>query len=57
MFTRANLFEAVWKDEFIGDDNTVNVHISNLRAKISKIDKENEYIQTVWGIGFKLKSE
>lgn len=57
MFTRANLFEAVWKDEFIGDYNTVNVHISNLRAKISKIDKENEYIQTVWGIGFKLKSE
>ena len=57
VFTRANLFEAVWKDEFIGDDNTVNVHISNLRAKISKIDKENEYIQTVWGIGFRLKSE
>ena len=57
VFTRANLFEAVWKDEFIGDYNTVNVHISNLRAKISKIDKENEYIQTVWGIGFKLKSE
>lgn len=57
VFTRANLFESVWKDEFIGDDNTVNVHISNLRAKISKIDKENEYIQTVWGIGFKLKAE
>lgn len=55
VFTRANLFESVWKDEFIGDDNTVNVHISNLRSKISKIDKENEYIQTVWGIGFKLK--
>lgn len=55
VFTRANLFESVWKDEFIGDDNTVNVHISNLRSKISKMDKENEYIQTVWGIGFKLK--
>ena len=57
VFTRANLFESVWQDEFMGDDNTVNVHISNLRAKISKIDKENEYIQTVWGIGFRLKSE
>ena len=55
VFTRANLFESVWKDDFIGDDNTVNVHISNLRSKISKADKENEYIQTVWGIGFKLK--
>lgn len=55
VFTRANLFESVWGDEFMGDDNTVSVHISNLRSKISKIDKDNEYIQTVWAIGFKLK--
>ena len=55
VFTRANLFESVWKDDFMGDDNTVNVHISNLRSKLSKVDKDNEYIQTVWGIGFKLK--
>ena len=39
----------------MGDDNTVNVHVSNLRSKLSKVDNENEYIQTVWGIGFKLK--
>ena len=44
VFTRANLFESVWKDDFMGDDNTVNVHISNLRAKLSKVDKDNEYI-------------
>ncbi|MDU2490317.1 MAG: response regulator transcription factor [Clostridium celatum] len=55
VFTRANLFESVWKEEFMGDDNTVNVHVSNLRSKISKVDNTNEYIQTVWGIGFKLK--
>ena len=55
VFTRANLFESVWNDQFMGDDNTVNVHISNLRAKISKADKDNENNQTVWGIGFKLK--
>lgn len=55
VFTRANLFESVWQDEFMGDDNTVNVHISNLRSKLNKADKENEYIQTVLGIGFKLK--
>ena len=54
VFTRANLFEHVWNDEFWGDDNTVNVHISNLRNKIATIDKENDYIKTVWGIGFKL---
>lgn len=55
VFTRANLFETVWVNEFLGDDNTVNVHVSNLRSKLSKADKDTEYVQTVWGIGFKLK--
>lgn len=54
VFSRGNLFESVWESEFLGDDNTVNVHVSNLRSKIAKADGE-EYIQTVWGIGFKLK--
>ncbi len=55
VFTRANLFQQVWNDEFLGDDNTINVHISNLRSKIAKIDSDTEYIHTVWGIGFKLQ--
>lgn len=55
VFTRGNLFESIWGSEFLGDDNTVNVHVSNLRSKLSKADEEEEYIQTVWGIGFKLK--
>lgn len=55
VFTRANLFESVWNDEFIGDDNTINVHISNLRSKLTHADSEAKYIQTVWGIGFKLQ--
>lgn len=54
VFTRDNLFERIWNEEFLGDDNTINVHISNLRSKISAIDSDNEYIKTVWGIGFKL---
>jgi DNA-binding response OmpR family regulator len=57
VFTKANLFEHVWKDEFLGDDNTVNVHVSNLRSKITKVDKDTEYIHTVWGIGFKLSDK
>ena len=28
VFTRANIFESVWENEFLGDDNTVNVHVS-----------------------------
>lgn len=55
VFTRVNVFESVWNDEFFGDENTVNVHVSNLRSKLAKADKEEEYVQTVWGIGFKLK--
>ena len=55
VFTRANLFESVWQDEFMGDDNTINVHISNLRSKIARADPDNEYIKTVWGIGFKMQ--
>lgn len=54
VFTRANLFESVWNNEFLGDDNTVNVHVSNLRSKLAKVDSNKEYIKTVWGIGFKL---
>ncbi|MEG1004544.1 response regulator transcription factor [Clostridium sp.] len=54
VFTKANLFESVWKENFLGDDNTINVHMSNIRSKINKVDKENEYIKTIWGIGFKL---
>lgn len=54
VFTKANLFEHVWNEEFFGDDNTVNVHISNLRSKLAKADPDTEYIRTVWGIGFKI---
>jgi len=54
VFTKANIFETVWNDEFMGDDNTVNVHVSNLRSKIAKIDSHSEYIHTVWGIGYKM---
>ena len=53
VFTREQLYELVWGGEYMGDDNTVNVHISNLRAKLAKASPA-EYIKTVWGIGFKM---
>lgn len=56
VYTRANLFEEVWEDIYIGDDNTINVHISNIRAKLAKLSPKEEYIETVWGIGFKMQS-
>ena len=53
VFTRQNIFETVWGGAYLGDDNTINVHISNLRAKIQKLDPNTEYISTIWGVGFK----
>ena len=56
VFTREQLYEQVWGGEFMGDDNTVNVHISNLRSKLNKVSK-GDYVKTVWGIGFKMAEE
>ena len=53
VFTREQLYEQVWGGTYMGDDNTVNVHISNLRSKLAKASSA-EYIKTVWGIGFKM---
>lgn len=54
VFSRDMLYEMAWNSEYIGEDNTVNVHVSNIRKKIALIDAEEEYIKTVWGIGFKM---
>lgn len=55
VFTKSNLYEHVWNDEFFRDENTINVHISNIRSKLAKANPSEEYIQTVWGIGFKMR--
>jgi DNA-binding response OmpR family regulator len=53
-FTKAQLFDAVWGEEYMGDDNTVMVHIHHLREKIEPNPSNPRYILTVWGIGYKL---
>lgn len=55
VFTKDNIFESVWNEEFLGEDNAVNVHVSNIRNKLSKMNPEGKYIKTVWGIGFKME--
>lgn len=55
VFTKNNIFESVWNEEFLGDDNAINVHISNLRKKFIKANPQGQYIQTVWGLGFKMQ--
>lgn len=56
VFSKSNLFESVWDEPFHGDDNTVNVHMSNLRNKLSKANPDEEYIETIWGMGYRIKS-
>ena len=53
VYSREALYEEVWQGGYYGEDNTVNVHISNIRKKMSEVTP-NDYIKTVWGIGFKL---
>lgn len=55
VYTKEQLYNLVWKDAYLGDENAVNVHISRLRAKVEDDPKKPAYIQTVWGIGYKLK--
>lgn len=54
VFSKNNLFKSVWGEDFICDDNTITVHISNLRNKIKKAGAKESYIKTIWGIGYKL---
>ncbi len=51
VYSRANIYESVWKEPYFNSDKTVNMHISNLRSKLHEVD--SNYIKTVWGIGFK----
>lgn len=48
------IYEEVWKEEFFKADNTVTVHITNLREKIEADPKAPIYIKTIWGVGYKI---
>lgn len=56
VFSKSNLFESVWNEPYHGDDNTINVHMSNLRNKLNKENPNEEYIETIWGMGYRMKS-
>ncbi len=54
VFSRERLYELVWKSGYYGEENAVNVHVSNIRKKLAAAGAQDEYVKTVWGIGFKL---
>ena len=54
LFSKSEIFEAVWKERYLDDDNLIKVHMSNIRSKLKAADPDNDYIETVWGMGYRL---
>jgi len=55
VFSRAQLMEHVWQSCSYDDSSTVTVHIRRLRAKIERDPENPDFIQTVWGVGYRFK--
>ncbi|WP_080802713.1 response regulator transcription factor [Arabiibacter massiliensis] len=53
VFTKQELFQAAWNEECVVEEKAVNVHMSNIRGKLKPTGTDG-YLETVWGIGFKL---
>ena len=54
LFSKANLYENIWNEEYFPEDQSLKVHMSNLRAKLKKLD-DFDYIETIWGMGYRLR--
>ncbi len=53
VFSKEQLFDSIWNDEYYGDTATVPVHIQKIRKKIEKDPANPEYIETLWGTGYR----
>lgn len=53
--TKSMIFDSIWNDENSADDNTLNVHISKIKNKLKECNPDEEYIETVWSTGYRLK--
>ena len=57
IFTKEDLYETVWEAPYLSGDNTLNAQLSNLRKKLAQVDGSSEYIETIWGLGVRLKGD
>ena len=53
LFSKEETFEYAWEEAYMGETKTLDVHISNIRKKIKSVTSK-EYIETIWGIGYRL---
>ena len=56
VFSKDELFREIWEMESVGDIATVTVHIKKIREKIEKNTAKPEYIETIWGVGYRFKA-
>jgi DNA-binding response OmpR family regulator len=57
VFTREKLLQDVWGYDFYGDSGTIDVHVRRLRSKLNDDSSNPRFIETVWGVGYKLKEQ
>lgn len=57
VFTKEQIYELVWEDDYFGNENVINVHIRRHREKVEEDPSNPKYIQMIWGIGYKLGSK
>ncbi|ANZ64320.1 DNA-binding response regulator [Secundilactobacillus paracollinoides] len=51
VYQKEQLYETVWGEPYVNGDNTMNVHLSNLRTKINNLSPDAQYVNSIWGIG------
>ena len=56
-FSKEQLYNTIWKEPYYGNENVLNTHINRLRNKLSDGIEKNNYIKTLWGIGYKMEEE
>lgn len=57
VFSREELYERIWGLETMGDNATVAVHINRIREKIEADPSHPRYVQTVWGVGYRVRAQ
>ena len=55
IYSKEQLFETIWGEESIGDISTVTVHVNKIREKIELNTSKPQYIETIWGVGYRFK--